>query len=145
MFKWLIIELYFVFFQGINYEKHRPTYTNDLVNHVIESLHTVNKTGTQYDILEIGAGTGKFTRKMFDQLKTPFRYLAIEPSDDFYKFFQKLCPYAEVKQYDAAHLPLPNVSVQNIICAQCFHRFDNKESLNEMSRVLVPGGRMLCI
>ena len=82
---------------------------------------------------------------MFDQLKTPFRYLAIEPSDDFYKLFQKLCPYTEVKQCDAAHLPLPDDSVQNIICAQCFHWFDNKESLDEMFRVLVPGGRMLCI
>ena len=127
------------------YEKHRPTYTDEVVDHIIQSLHTADEKGTQYDILEIGAGTGKFTRKMFDQLKTPLRYLAIEPLDEFFRLFQQLCPYAEVKQCDAAHLPLPDGCIQNVICAQCFHWFDNKESLDEMTRVLVPGGRILCV
>ena len=126
------------------YENHRPTYANEVVDHVIQALYTGREKDTLYDVLEIGVGTGKFTRKLFNQLKTPLRFLAVEPLDEFYKLFQQLCPNAEVKQCDAAHIPLPNSSVQNIICAQCFHWFDNKESLDEMFRVLVPGGKLLC-
>ena len=40
------------------------------------------------------------------------------------------------------HVPSDGFSFQNIICAQCFHWFANEKSLKEMTRVLVPGGRI---
>ena len=140
-----LLRVLFSLFQGLYYEKYRPSYTDEHVNHVIKSLHTGDEPDTQYNILELGAGTGKFTRKLFDQLKTTLRYLAAEPSDEFFRTFQQLCPLTDMKHCDAAHIPLPDRSVQNIICAQCFHWFDNKESLDEMIRILVPGGRVLCV
>lgn len=33
-------------------------------------------------------------------------------------------------------------SLQNIVCAQCFHWFATDEALTEITRVLVPGGKL---
>ena len=137
-----------ILLQGLKYEKSRPSYADELVNHVIQSLHTGSEQQSKYDILELGTGTGKFTRKILAHLKKPVRYLATEPSASFLETFKSLSPGVEAKQCDATNIPVTDESVQNIVCAQAFHWFANHASLDEMTRTLVPGGRIckfLCV
>ena len=128
--------------QGINYERSRPSYADELVNHVVQSLYSGTGQQSKYDILELGAGTGKFTRTILPRLKTPVRYLATEPSPSFLDTFKTLSPDIEARQCDATNIPVSDGSVQNIVCAQSFHWFANQVSLDEMCRTLVPGGRI---
>ena len=131
-----------VVLQGLEYEKSRPSYADELVNHVVQSLYTDSVQQSKYDILELGTGTGKFTRTILKHLKNPVRYLATEPSESFLETFKALSPDVEAKQCDSTNIPVTDGSVQNIVCAQCFHWFANQDSLNEMYRTLVPGGKI---
>ncbi|XP_060555435.1 uncharacterized protein LOC132716226 [Ruditapes philippinarum] len=132
------------FKQGDHYDKSRPSYSDELVTHVVSSLHKGDYKDTQYDIVELGAGTGLFTRKIMEKFKDmpKIRYLATEPSDEFLSVLKQRSPSVDTLICSATKLPFPENSVQNIICAQCFHWFANKESLTEIHRVLVPGGRL---
>lgn len=133
------------FVEGLTYEKSRPSYTDELVNYVIQSLYTGAGQQSKYDILELGSGTGKFTRTILKYLKNPAHYLATDPSANFLETFKSLSPDVEAKQCDSTNIPVTDGSVQNIVCAQCFHWFANEVSLDEMCRVLVPGGKILLV
>ncbi|XP_060599868.1 uncharacterized protein LOC132753420 [Ruditapes philippinarum] len=116
---------------GDHYDKSR---------HVVKNLH-------MGDHKELGAGTGLFTRKILDQLKKDMpniQYLATEPLKEFLSVLKQRSPSVDSLICSATKLPFLENSVQNIICAQSFHWFANKESLTEIHKVLVPGGR-LCL
>ncbi|XP_060555405.1 uncharacterized protein LOC132716209 [Ruditapes philippinarum] len=134
------------FKEGTVYEKYRPEYTDEFVSHVIENLYT-ERHDTDYDILELGAGTGKFTRKILDKL-TNFqlqRYLATDPLEDFLSVLRQQTPELTTSVCSASSIPLPSCSIQNVICAQCFHWFATGESISEIARVLVPRGRLILV
>ena len=83
-------------------------------------------------LLELGAGTGNFPRKILSNINQPLRYLATEPSEGFLKSFRQLCPDVEVEQYIAADIPLLDQCAQNSVCSTSFHWFANNERLDEM-------------
>lgn len=135
------------FKQGAHYDQNRPSYTDELVSHVIKSLHNGEHKDVRYNVLELGAGTGKFTRKILEQLKDKpkVKYLATEPSEEFLSVLKQQSPDVETLVCSAINIPLPDQSVQNVICAQCFHWFATEESLREINRVLVPRGRLILV
>ena len=97
-------------------------------------------------MLELGAGTGKFTEKITACIAQDVKYLATEPSDSFLMTLRSKVPsFVECAACTANALPLPNNSVKLIIAAQCFHWFASPESLQEIYRVLVPGGRFVMV
>ncbi|KAH3726779.1 uncharacterized protein LOC127853697 [Dreissena polymorpha] len=133
------------FQQGAHYDLHRPSYTDEIVKYTISRLLHTNNEGVKYTVLELGAGTGLFTRKMLQNLPREVTYLATDPSVGFLSVLREHSPDVTTAVCQATQIPLPDSSVENILCAQCFHWFATEAALQEMTRVLVPGGRIMLL
>ena len=146
--------------QGFNeftaeaYEKARPSYSSSTTA-FIRSVLCDNKTPENFHFLELGAGTGKFTRALFDdenkQQLTSFRsigsYIASEPSQGFLDVLQKTVPKGVTRVMKATgdQIPLPSSSLDGIIVAQAFHWMSNTPTLNEVHRVLKKDGALVMV
>jgi SAM-dependent methyltransferase len=121
--------------QAGTYTQGRPDYPHEL------SLWLKRTLGIdeQASVVDLGAGTGKFTR-----LLSPLtRHLtAVEPVEAMRQEFTKALPHTPVMPGTAEALPLPDNTVDAVICAQAFHWFANSAALAEIHRVLKPGGRL---
>lgn len=87
--------------------------------------------------LDLGAGTGKFTRTL---LTTGARVIAVEPVAQMFEQLTCATPDAEALKGDAEHIPLADAAVDAVVCAQAFHWFATGAALAEIRRVLKPGG-----
>ncbi|XP_062597945.1 uncharacterized protein LOC134259372 [Saccostrea cucullata] len=136
------------FVDGGNYETYRPGYTDEVVKEVIsmatDSVESCDDD-CEYDILELGAGTGKFTECLFKLCPQGMKVLVTEPSSDFVKTLEEKNPGVNTRQCSANNIPLPDNSVKAIIAAQCFHWFANDENITEIVRVLKPGGNFVLV
>ena len=90
-------------------------------------------------VLEVGAGTGKFTARL---LQTGARVIVVEPVPAMLEKLSGTYPDVETHQGTAQAIPLADASVDVVVCAQSFHWFATHEALAEMHRVLKPGGRL---
>ncbi|KAH3720063.1 uncharacterized protein LOC127855816 [Dreissena polymorpha] len=133
------------FQHGSHYDLHRPSYTDEIVKYTISRLLHTNNEGVKFTVLELGAGTGHFTRKILQHLPHEVTYLATDPSVGFLSVLREHSPNVTTAVCQATRIPLPDSSVENILCAQCFHWFATEAALQEMTRVLVPGGRIMLI
>lgn len=137
------------FLQGSHYDSNRPSYTNEAVKYVADVFQELSPLGSgesQCDILELGAGTGKFTEKILSQLSSDVKYVASEPSEPFLATLKSKVPDSvQCISCTARDIPFTNNSIKLIIAAQCFHWFADNENLQEIHRVLVPGGRFVCV
>lgn len=88
-------------------------------------------------VLDLGAGTGKFTRSL---LTSGARVIAVDAVPAMLE--QLTARFATVATHVAiaTELPLPDLSVDAVVCAQSFHWFATSEALAEIHRVLKPGG-----
>lgn len=86
-----------------------------------------------------GAGTGKFTKLL---AQTGADVTAVEPVAAMLKELRQQLPGVRTIQGTAQHIPLPDSSVDAVVCAQSFHWFASAESLAEFRRVLKPGGAL---
>jgi ubiquinone/menaquinone biosynthesis C-methylase UbiE len=72
---------------GKSYDSNRPTYTDEsvhlIVSEIVSTSKTIPGTGLKYDVLELGAGTGKMTERLRKKLPENMKYLASEPSENF--------------------------------------------------------------
>ncbi|XP_078346628.1 uncharacterized protein LOC144631927 [Oculina patagonica] len=128
------------------YERIRPSYSKEVVNFVLDKLGISPKdasTDQPVRILELGAGTGKFTRTLQEVLRdSKVQIIASEPLLSMREEFGKKLPDIEIKGFPAENIDLPDGSVHAVIAAQCFHWFANDKSISEIHRVLVPGGKL---
>lgn len=90
-------------------------------------------------VVELGAGTGKFTRTL---AKTGAKVVAIDPVGEMLKVLRRELPAIPAVQATAQKLPLPDATADAVICAQSFHWFASADALTEIRRVLVPGGML---
>ncbi|XP_055955070.1 uncharacterized protein LOC126811398 [Patella vulgata] len=132
---------------GSFYDANRPSYTDEAVDKILELIRNIElpkgqANSLQYDIVELGAGTGKFTTKLIEKLQSE-KYLATEPSENFVNTMKK--HGIDALQCAANDLPLPDNSVKAIVGAECFHWFANVKSLTEINRVLVPNGLLVLV
>ena len=125
-----------------------PSYTPttvDLVASEIESFGGCNRSRLTYDVVELGAGTGNMTESLRPKLPRDCRYLALEPSQDFVDILRSKYLDVEVFAGPASAIPSNACSVKNIVCAQSFHWFSDKKHLEEIRRVLEPGGQLIVV
>lgn len=87
--------------------------------------------------LEVGAGTGKFVPTLRE---TGCEILALEPIAEMRAQLVRAYPDVVALAGTADSIPLPDASVDAVVCAQAFHWFATPQAVAEMRRVLVPGG-----
>ncbi|MCI4362389.1 MAG: class I SAM-dependent methyltransferase [Thermoplasmata archaeon] len=115
------------------YDRGRPEYPQAAVHCLAERLGI----GEGRRVLELGAGTGKFTRAL---ARMGAEVIAVEPSEGMRAVFRERVPAVELRAGGAESIPLPNESVDAVLSAQAFHWFRQPQSLEEIARVLRPGG-----
>jgi SAM-dependent methyltransferase len=110
------------------YERGRPGYPAAAVAHVLGRL------APDAVVLDLAAGTGKLTRPL---LAAGLRVTAVEPVAEMRA---ALPPAARALEGTAEAIPLQDGAVDAVTVGQAFHWFDGDAALNEIARVLWPGG-----
>ncbi len=93
--------------------------------------------GSGKTVIDLGAGTGKFTRLL---IETGASVTAVEPIDAMRQRLARELPSVTTLAGRAQDIPMANGSADAVVCAQAFHWFASTESLAEIHRVLKPGG-----
>jgi len=115
------------------YERGRPGYPVTAVRHLGRVLHL----GPGATIVDLGSGTGKFTRAL---APLGAARVAVEPTEGMRRVFERVVPDVLVLDGTAEEIPLPDRFADAIVCAQAFHWFRPRPTLEEFARVLRPGG-----
>jgi SAM-dependent methyltransferase len=117
------------------YERGRPTYPDDAVAFLVRTL----SIGEGTDVVELGAGTGKFTALL---VPTRAQIVALEPVAAMRQALERNCPSVTAIDGTAEEIPLDNGSADTVVAAQSFHWFDADRALHEIHRVLRPDGTL---
>jgi SAM-dependent methyltransferase len=115
------------------YERARPDYPPAAVRH----LGRVLRLGPGRIVVDLGSGTGKFTRAL---APLGAARLAVEPTPGMRRVFLRAVPDVPVLDGTAEAIPLPDGFADAVVCAQSFHWFRPRRALREIARVLRPGG-----
>lgn len=130
------------------YSKSRPSYSSETIKQCCDIIGAYTKVNNKMDALnlvELGAGTGKFTESFFNYEKVLNRgkkntYVACDQSQSF---LEKIDIKNTQNPLDidiivasSNNLPLKNNSADCILIAQAFHWMASLDSVMEMSRVL---------
>ncbi len=121
--------------QAVTYAQGRPDYPRQLTGWLSEVLgvdaHSL--------VVDLGAGTGKFTRLLSTLAPT---LIAVEPVQAMGAQLSKLLPDVRLVNGTAEAIPLDSASADALVCAQAFHWFSTPAALREIHRVLKPEGRL---
>jgi SAM-dependent methyltransferase len=115
------------------YERGRP----EVPPEALESLRQAVPSEAGATVAELGAGTGKLTRRL---ATGPRRYIALEPVPAMRARLRAQAPDASVVAGVAERLPFRSHSLDGVVVAQAFHWFRAAEAIPEMHRVLRPRG-----
>jgi SAM-dependent methyltransferase len=115
------------------YERGRPSYPEAAVG----LLASVLPMGRGATVVDLGAGTGKWSRSLVGPAA---RVVAVEPVEAMRSALRRAAPGVVVVGAAAEAVPLAAGSVDTVTAAQAFHWFDRGAALTEAARVLRPGG-----
>ncbi len=121
--------------QAVTYAQGRPDYPRQLTGWLADTLHI----DAHASVVDLGAGTGKFTRLLSTLAPT---LIAVEPVAAMGAQLTKLLPDVRLVNGTAESIPLPTASADAVVCAQAFHWFSTEAALAEIHRVLKPEGRL---
>ena len=121
--------------QAATYAQGRPNYPRQLTGWLTDVLgvdaHSL--------VVDLGAGTGKFTRLLSTLAPT---LIAVEPVQAMGAQLTRLLPDVRLVNGTADAIPLETASADAVVCAQAFHWFSTQAALAEIHRVLKPDGRL---
>jgi SAM-dependent methyltransferase len=120
------------------YDRGRPDYPAAAVERIVAALDL--RPGRT--VLDLAAGTGKLTRLL---LPSGARVVAVEPVAEMRGQLERQVPGAAVLDGRAERIPLGAGSVDGVTVGQAFHWFDADAALDEIHRVLRPGGGVALI
>lgn len=117
------------------YENGRPEYPAELDGWLGDALALrAGKT-----VLDLGAGTGKFTQRL---VRTGATVVAVEPVEAMREQLVAKLPTVTAWPGTAERMPAETASADVVICAQAFHWFATEAALREIHRVLRPDGQL---
>ena len=108
----------------------RPGYPGEAIDWVLD--RTAGRR-----VIDLGAGTGKLTASL---VAMGCEVTAIEPLDEMRERLSRLLPGVPVLAGSAESMPVADGSADALLAAQAFHWFDPAPTLDEIARVLIPGG-----
>jgi len=117
-----------------SYAVHRPDYPQAAVRW---ALAPAGPDVTRLRVLDLGAGTGKLTAVL---LGMGAEVTAVEPDPAMLVELRRQVPAARALAGSAEAIPLPDSTVDAVLCGQAMHWFDMNRAVPEIARVLVPGG-----
>lgn len=117
------------------YDRARPSYPPDCIAWFAEHLGIA----PDRDVLDLAAGTGKFTR-LLEPLGA--RVVAAEPVDGMLAVLHHLSPTVDVVSCTAELACFRDRTFDAVTVAQAFHWFDASRALDECARILRPAGRL---
>jgi len=145
------------------YDKFRPQYPASTIGYIdsiiCDSMKRNNHNSN--NILELGAGTGKFTQSFLQHSKvtsiegkstTNNNFTATDPSIPFLRQLEQNIAKETVSPWQVyskpgtgSHIPMPSSSASGVLAAQCYHWMSNDETLQEIARVCQPGAPFIMI
>jgi SAM-dependent methyltransferase len=118
------------------YAEHRPGYPAAAVRWCVAP---VGRDIGSLRVLDLGAGTGKLTAALAELAA---EVTAVEPDPAMLEELGRGLPSVRALAGSAEQIPLPDASVDAVLCGQSMHWFDLSRALPEIARVLVPGGTL---
>ena len=115
------------------YVRGRPDYPPQALDWLRDTLGL----GAGKRVVDLGAGTGKFTKVL---LATGAHVTAVDPVMPMLDRLRRDVPGADAIAGDAEHIPLASGAVDAVLCAQSFHWFATQAAVAEIRRVLKPDG-----
>jgi SAM-dependent methyltransferase len=94
------------------------------------------------DVLEVGAGTGKWTRRL---LALGATVTVVEPDDDMLAVLVRRSPEVRALHGAAEALPLDDASFDAVLVSSAWHWFEQPAATLEMARVLRDGGHLFVL
>jgi SAM-dependent methyltransferase len=94
------------------------------------------------DVLEVGAGTGKWTRFLIDLGAT---VTVVEPDDDMRAILVRQSPDVRTLKGRAEALPVGDELFDAVLVSSAWHWFEQPDATHEMARVLRDGGRLFVL
>ncbi|CAM9422985.1 unnamed protein product [Ectocarpus sp. 13 AM-2016] len=123
------------------YENTRPGYPARALRAIEAEIRRSGLTGSGELLVDLGAGTGKFTREILPfALSEGLSLVAVEPVKAMRDQFEAAVPGVRVVGGVGEAIPFPDSSVRALVAAQSFHWMSSAATLREVHRVLVPGG-----
>jgi SAM-dependent methyltransferase len=121
--------------EALAYARGRPEYPVAVDQWLRDALQ-LNDART---VVDLGAGTGKFTRRL---LATGANIIAVEPVPEMLAQLTRILPNVAARSGTAESIPVNDAAVDAVVCAQSFHWFASRAALGEIRRVLKPGGHL---
>ena len=113
------------------YQTARPSYPDQIIDWLRQEL----ALNYQSEVVDLGAGTGKF----IPYLQKITQYIqAIEPISEMLEQLKLVYPHIHCIETDSKNLKLLKQSTDAILCAQSFHWFADQESLQAIYTALKP-------
>ncbi|MEC3993021.1 class I SAM-dependent methyltransferase [Actinacidiphila sp. DG2A-62] len=120
------------------YERSRPSYPLS----ALAALADVLPLEAGRTVVDLGAGTGKFTRLL---ALTGAEVLAVEPVREMRERLAELLPGVAVTAGTAEATGLPGGCADAVVAAQSWHWFQADRALAEVERLLRPGGALVLV
>ena len=120
------------------YERGRPEYAPAAIGALAAEL----RLDPGDPVLDLAAGTGKLTRAL---LAIGLDVVAVEPQGSLREKLAETIGDDRVREGLAEAIPLERGSVAAVTVADAFHWFDPERALEEIARVLRPGGGLAVI
>ncbi|KAL5396932.1 hypothetical protein PMIN02_002706 [Paraphaeosphaeria minitans] len=127
------------FHAASSYDTHRPTYPQPAVSALLSAIGVAGCPGAR--LVELGAGTGKFTALLAAR-EEGFEVVAGEPHGEMRGVLEgkRLAGVRVVGDRGEDLASVEGRWTDGVVVAQAFHWFATIETLEEIKRVLKPGG-----
>ncbi|RKP48010.1 class I SAM-dependent methyltransferase [Cohnella endophytica] len=123
------------------YTKYRPSYPKEAIDYLYDEVGLSDRS----NVLDIGAGTGIFSRLLLEKGTS---VTAVEPNAEMRAAAESASEgdtNFRAIAGSAEETGLPEHSFDAIVCAQAFHWFDRSAAQTEFRRVLKPGGKAILV